>query len=182
MSKYSFKGCWENGFSVRLFQTVIIKYINSCLFTKTCCMLHSCLLICPYLYFLWHYQTSTVKTQHLAKYNDLAKNLYWLTHWLFQWTGRKWAISGETFMFNHTQRFHPTQFSLFLRTPAKSVPGQTESRDILIHSLVLWHTHRLRQGTEKPQLLMFVFVQKRERERERGWKRQTTQKKTTFVS
>lgn len=64
----------------------------------------------------------------------------------------------------HTQKtFHAALCVVHLKTPVKPVPGQTVSKDILVLSLVLWHTHRLRQGAEEPQLLVLVFVQKREK-------------------
>lgn len=138
-------------------------------------MLHSCLLICPYLYFLWHYQTSTVKTQHLAKYNDLAKNLYWLTHRLFQWTGRKMSISGE--IVNLTQRFHPTRvYSVFFKDSGKISARSDQYPET--SWFTLWCCDTLTDsdmggGDREATAPRVCFCAKK---RERGWKRQTTQR------
>lgn len=109
-----------------------------------------------FFYFLWHYLTSTGKTQHLAKYNDLAKqNL----HWFPQWTLKKRSIPGES----HARRFHPQSVCSVFKDSSDSA---MLSRDILIHSLLLWHTHRI--GQRGRNFTAPCFCARNRKKRKRG--------------
>lgn len=80
----------------------------------------------------------------------------------------------------HTQKtFHATLYVVHLKTPVKPVPGQTVSKDILVLSLVLWHTHRLRQGQRSHSSLCLFLCKK---ERKEGMKQTDNTNKFFFFS
>lgn len=101
-----------------------------------------------------------LKHNILAKYNDLAKKkieLYWLTPAACLSDQSEKEHFWRKRRTNPTQRSHSTLHNVRLRTPARSEPGQTISREFLI-SL----SGRFGRGLG-------------------GWKRQTTQTNLLFL-
>lgn len=131
-------------------------------------MLHSGLLMCPYLYFLWHYQTSTVKTQHLAKYNDLAKKLVLIdslvisVNWQHFW--RNLHVQPHMKISSHSV------YGVF--KDLSNISARSDSIQIHPDSLSGAVTHSQTQtGDREATASPVCFCAKK-----RGWKRQTTQK------